>query len=610
MLPAALYKARAAHSRHNRLREGTQPKPHAGVPGKELMMGKTIRWGLACALAVCCNCAAAQEGKNVWEEYGKRVERSASVSALGSDLFGDQVSMSDGSLSFSVTDVSLSGNNALPVAFTRTFRVRDSNETRTYNDFPMEDWEIDLPNISGVFAPEWIVAGSDTPNKRCSVAPGGAGRPPAVWVGEILFESKDFWQGHIMSLPGGGGGELLLLPAGRPRPTTGGPYHWVTNDQTRVACLPRIQNGAEGDEGFLATTPDGTRYWFDWMAQNREPELIGSTAMVINPSPNLVVSHRVERQARRRNTLYATRVEDRFGNRVDYTYTNARNEPVRLTRIKSSDSRQIEIAYNTTHGAVSTVTTGTRTWQYQYAALNSVDHTLTGVTQPDGSRWGISFSGLLAANVEYHVTADPETAFRSCTTHPVVMEPTVFYGSATHPSGATGEFTLDVVEHGRTNVPVLCDKFTSPGNIKSDDLAIWPIYHHGLSLAKKRITGPGLEPLEWNYSYFSPRSFYYPVGASAEFPVCTGDVDCSIPKCVSDDCAGATTTTVTDAKGDWIRHTYGNSYRYNEGKLLRVEVGTGTAPALRSTVSKYDLSQADQAYPARFGISPRSGWEG
>ncbi|MBA3486025.1 MAG: hypothetical protein H0T88_02340, partial [Lysobacter sp.] len=66
-------------------------------------MGKTIRWGLACALAVCCNCAAAQEGKHVWEEYGKRVKSSASIGALGPDLFGDQVSMSDGSLSFSVT---------------------------------------------------------------------------------------------------------------------------------------------------------------------------------------------------------------------------------------------------------------------------------------------------------------------------------------------------------------------------------------------------------------------------------------------------------------------------------------------------------------------------
>lgn len=578
-----------------------------------MMMGNTIRWGLACALAVCCNSLAAEEGKNVWEEYGKRVKSSASVGALGPDLFGDQVSMSDGSLSFSVTDVSLAGNNALPVAFTRTFKVRNSNESHTYNDFSMEDWEIDLPNISGVFASEWIVANSATPNQRCSVAPGNAGGPPAVWVGDIQFESKDFWQGHNLSLPSGGG-ELLLLPAGRPLPTAGGPYHWVTNDQTRVACLPSIRNWSEGGEGFLATTPDGTRYWFDWMGQTREPELIGTKSHIVTPWPNKHVIHIRELQARRRNTLYPTRVEDRFGNTVEYEYTNARDQPVRLTQIKSSDGRQIRIGYNTA-GAVSAVTTGTtdtRTWKYEYAGVNSFDHTLTGVIQPDGSRWNISFANLLAANVEYHVTDNQEIEFRSCTKHPAVIEPRVFHGSVTHPSGAKGEFTLNVVAHRRTNVPVLCDNFTSPNNIKSDDLAIWPLYHHGLSLAKKRITGPGLTPLEWDYSYFSTREgAYYPGDASAEFPVCTdSNVDCSVPRCVSDDCAGASTTTVTDANGDWIRHSYGNSYRYNEGKLLSIEVGTGNAPALRSTVNTYDLSQADKAYPARFGISPRSGWEG
>jgi uncharacterized protein (DUF2252 family) len=60
------------------------------------MMGKTIRVGLACALAFCCSSAAAQDGKQIWEEHGKRVASSASVSAIGPDLFGDRVSMSNG----------------------------------------------------------------------------------------------------------------------------------------------------------------------------------------------------------------------------------------------------------------------------------------------------------------------------------------------------------------------------------------------------------------------------------------------------------------------------------------------------------------------------------
>ncbi|MDQ3276061.1 MAG: RHS repeat protein, partial [Actinomycetota bacterium] len=558
------------------------------------MMGKTIRVGLACALAFCCSSAAAQDGKQIWEEHGKRVASSASVSAIGPDLFGDRVSMSNGALSFSVTDVSLAGNSALPVAFTRTFTVRNDAGPTLHNDFPLEDWEIDLPNISGTFASEWISGASATPYQRCSVTDTGAARPPQIWFDNKVFEPKDYWQGHTLSLPTGGG-ELLLLPAGQPRPSTGGPYYWITADQTRLSCLPGIKNWTDGGEGFLAIAPDGTRYWFDWMGSTIEASLEGS------------MGNRLGRSLR---SLSPTRVEDRFGNYVNYTYVNARGSPIRLTQIKSSDGRQIDIAYSTSHGAVSAVTAGTRTWQYQYTPVGSVDHTLSVVIQPDGSRWGLSFAGLMAANVEYQTSSADGSAYRSCTTQPIVNEPKVFQGSATHPSGATGEFTVRVQAHGRTNVPALCENFTSPGNDETDDLPIFPICHHGLSLAQKRISGPGMDSLEWNYSYDSPRNFYHPAGTSPEFPVCPTGSDCSIPRCTSDDCAGSSTTTVTDSKGDWIRHTYGNSYRYNEGKLLGVEAGAAGGTVLRKTVNTYDLSQLDRAYPGRWGLSPRMNLEG
>lgn len=59
------------------------------------------------------------------------------------------------------------------------------------------------------------------------------------------------------------------------------------------------------------------------MAQNLEPELTGSTTHIVTPWHNRQVVHVKELQARRRSTLYATRVEDRFGNSVEYTYANA-----------------------------------------------------------------------------------------------------------------------------------------------------------------------------------------------------------------------------------------------------------------------------------------------
>ncbi|MGY0799868.1 hypothetical protein ACW7G0_12545 [Lysobacter sp. A286] len=415
-------------------------------------------------------------------------------------------------------------------------------------------------------------------------------------MGNEVFESKDYWQGHNLSLPTGGG-EMLLLDPGHPRPSTGGPYYWVTGDQTRVACLSAIKNWTGGGEGFLAIAPDGTKYWFDWMGQYLEPIIESTTTTFVLGVPKTST----QRHARRHNVLYPTRVEDRFGNWVTYTYTNARTAPVRLVSIQSSDARRIDVHYNAI-GHVSSVVAHGQTWSYQYAAANAVDKTLASVTLPDASSWAIEFSDLLASRVEY-TRGVPSEPWRSCVHHPDLISPESFSGRVTHPSGAVGDFTVKVQLHGRTNVPLNCNNFTAPHNDRNDDVSFWTISHHGLSLAEKKISGPGLSTGTWTYAYSSPSSYYYP-GGDSSYPVCPPGTDCSIPRCTSDDCAGSSRTTVTDPVGHWIRYHHGNSYRYNEGKLLKVEEGTG-ATVLRSIWSTYDLTQLDHEYPAKWGTSPR-----
>ncbi|MGH8084027.1 MAG: hypothetical protein ACREPV_01950 [Lysobacter sp.] len=543
----------------------------------------------------------AQEVNQIWEEYGKRIGSSSEVAPLGSNLFGDQVSLSNGALSFSVTDVSIPGNNSLPVAFTRTFTVRGRKGSHLNNDFPLADWEIDLPTISGVFAPDWVSGLLDAPGQRCSVTTPMAGRPPALWVDDHRFASKDYWQGHQLSLPSGGG-ELLLLDANRPRPSTGGPYFWITADQTRLACLPSIKNWSGGGEGFLAVAPDGTKYWFDWMAQYLQPTIEGSSFIEVSGTPKTIT----RRKARRRNVLYPTRVEDRFGNWVVYTYANARTAFVQLTRIESSDGRRIDVGYDS-KGRISTVSANGKTWSYQYATVGAVDDSLSSVVLPDQSRWSIDFSELLNAKIEY-LTGIPNEPWRTCTRPPDLVGPSSFVGRVVHPSGAVGEFTVGIRQHGRTNVPVNCLNFTLPHNDVSDDISFWPISYDGLSLTRKRITGPDIPEAVWSYRYLSPITYYFPSG-NPQKPICPIYEDCSIPRCTSDECAGMSITVVEDQSGDWVRYFHGNSYRYNEGKLLRVEVGAG-ATALRSTINTYDLTQLDHEYPAKWGTSPRSHGEG
>ncbi len=506
--------------------------------------------------------AAAEEARQPWEEYDKLIKSAEAVGTLGNDLFGDRVNLSNGALSFSTTDVSLPGNSALPVAITRTFAV--SNSRGYINDAPLGDWDLDLPRLSGVFAPTWISGAYGTPGKRCSVTTAGAAQPPVVSAGTTDFHATDYWQGNHLSLPGGGGGEMLLVKAGVGRPSTGGPYYWVTSGFTYFACLSTIQNGT--GEGFLAITAGGTKYWFDWMAQYVEPRLKGA-----KPTDGQI--------ARRKNVLYATRVEDRFGHWVTYTFTNASNAPARLTKIDASDGRRITLAYNA-QGHVGTVSDGSRTWAYEYTYPAG---TLTGVVLPDASRWTIDFAGLSSAIIRYE-GGQPGDPFRSCLDPGGVITPGAT-GTITHPSGASGAFSVAPTRHGRTNVPEACANVTTPYNDPNDDVSYYPVAWDAFSLTNKRITGPGLSPVEWTYSYLSGRGFG--------------------PPCSADSCAGTAKTTVTGPNSDYARYTFGNSYHYNEGKLLKVERGTGPDSILSTETTAYQLNGSGQPYPATIGTSPQ-----
>ncbi|HJS34230.1 MAG TPA: hypothetical protein VJ766_01955, partial [Pseudoxanthomonas sp.] len=298
---------------------------------------------------------SAQDVSRPWEEYGKLIKSRETVAALGPTLFGDQVDLNTGALSFSATDVSIPGNSKLSVAFSRSFKV--SNRKGYINDSTLADWELDAPKLSGVFASSW------GPASRCSVASAAAARPAQVSSSGTVFNAEDFWQGNHADMPGGG--EMLYNAGFATAPSTGGPYYWMTPGFTYFSCLSTTKN--EGGQGFLAIAPDGTKYWFDWMAQYVEPSLKGGQAG----------SGQI---ARRRNVLYATRVEDRFGNWVTYTYTNNYDQPARLTSILANDGRQITVGYNA-QGHVANVGTGSQTWTYEYSYPTATTGTLTAVVQ-------------------------------------------------------------------------------------------------------------------------------------------------------------------------------------------------------------------------------------
>src|SRR5690606_17299257 len=93
-------------------------------------------------------------GKLPWETFDERLKGVQSPAALDTGLFGDEVNLQNGGLSFEVTDVSLPGNSGLRVEFKRRYEVinhKDHNGA----DGMLGDWNVVVPNITGSFAPDW-----------------------------------------------------------------------------------------------------------------------------------------------------------------------------------------------------------------------------------------------------------------------------------------------------------------------------------------------------------------------------------------------------------------------------------------------------------------------
>lgn len=137
------------------------------------------RTAVASVLALLLGSGPATASKGAWEEYSELVKGAQTIAPVGPTLFGDEVSLQHGTLSFRVTDVSLRGNSALPVAVTRTFRTRTAGGAMrgtlpggNQKDGAMGDWEIDLPHVGGVFTRTtgWVNGVAGRADRRCSVA--------------------------------------------------------------------------------------------------------------------------------------------------------------------------------------------------------------------------------------------------------------------------------------------------------------------------------------------------------------------------------------------------------------------------------------------------------
>jgi RHS repeat-associated protein len=544
---------------------------------------------------------------SIYDEQGKLLRGNERVSTLGTDLFGDQVSLYTGSLEFVQTDVSLPGNNALPVSVGRRFTV-GANGMRNGH---FGDWDLEIPRAHGVFARGTLLSGwnSNGSAQRCSQygAPARVSYTPPGGTA-ASYDAWNFWQGNFIYLPGAGDQEILQRAAGNTQAPGGVPsnYPLVTKSGGMIQCIP-LASGT--GEGFLLTTPDGTQYRFDVMLSRDTQGLKGGMSTERGgdgdeepPPPTEGTQVVLPRQE---VWIVPSRVTDRYGNYVTYNWNGWQLTSMVATSIDASkpDGRTLTFTYHPSTNLIKNVTAtvqsggfgSSRIWTYSYGTG------LTSITQPDASTWTFNLAPL------YEQLEMSQPSQSSCN-GPAPASWENHEGTMTHPSGATGAFRVTELNHGRTWVKRACQNVLN-GNIIPGTWSLDPREFPVLSLTRKKIEGSGLPSggYTWVYAYDTstgnnPSSCWDPAGTAQPVVLPNDTLACTS--------SSPTTKTVevTDPHGDVLRYTYGIRSEVNDGQLLNTEVLRGGV--VKQSVAREYQSEANSGglgfsipWPSPYGTS-------
>ncbi len=476
---------------------------------------------------------------NTEAETLSRMQVKEALTPYGVDLLGERLDMHTGALSFQHLDVSIPGNTELEVAIRRSLRISGDKRARHKKDFG--DWSLDVPSISMKVA---TVDGWKT--NRCT----SNSTPEDVTVSGTYYLAYQFWNGLHMNIPGQGSQQIFDSPQGQ-FPTSADKG---TNQYWKIDCLSTISHGA--GEGFTATSPTGVKYTFDYLAYEDTSwvgQLDRDTAFML-----------------------ATKAEDRFGNSVEYDYETLSN----VTKLKTITGknqnggikRKITVTY--TGDKISKVEANGREWTYDY---NGSNH-LIKVTLPSGLFWSITVDNLVNAGLQSGLKLVCGGAMAQRT------------GAITHPYGAVGEYTLNEISHGRTQVPYnfVNGAGTGGGSCIGEDVRTQRSYDT-ISLTQKKLSGPGLDDMIWNYTYSQTQGGWTTSSGVSE----------------------VNTTTVVDPEGHKTVHHFNRNYNWEEGAEEKTEIFDGTTTLLRTVENQFEvgpmlggaIATADNDKPTRY---PRS----
>lgn len=472
-----------------------------------------------------------------FEAYEKEIDRASKTSKLPEfGEFGDYIDTFTGSVTFRKTVVAIEGNNDLRVA--ADYIIKMQTKPGGVPDFVMER---DLGYLEGSHSSEygWIAGYAPTNynRNRCSDPRALSATQGAATI-RILkpldnIVPGDYWGGNTLYIPDHKGGYIRPISADEPRPT-GLDVKWATNSGWRFTCylLP------DGSEGFVGHRPNGHKYYFG------VPIAQSVNAQIISPNrPDVDGWLDVDKFR-----MYVTRIEDQFGNWVNYSNN----------QISSSDGRSISFASNSSQMA--TIQSSGRQWVIA-GSLMSPDN--VSITNPDGSTWRFIHTGSFG-RIESNM-------LNSCSTQQSI--PSLFTGQITAlittESGATGTFTFQPRRRGFSFVNFECN-FALAGHKEGQSYSKNTHFTDDVSLVSRTVSGPGFAPYTYTLDYGPVNACYAANGNALNPEPCHANSPAT------------RTTTLTGPDGATTKFTYGNKENVNAGLLL-----SESKPGLEETSSEY-----------------------
>ncbi len=394
------------------------------------------------------------------------------VEALTSNLAGESISLADGSLSFTVTDLSIKTNSQIPLNITRTYNRLTGKNDKSPAQFG--DWELELPKIEATY-----LKGSTrySNNYYSSTACSSALSPgPISFYGDV-YEQHEYWNGADVIIPGASG--KLLSGSGQ--------HRYRTKLNASINC-----SSENGNEYFIVKTSEGLIYTL-----GHRIEKLGLPLVKTKP-------------AQRSKLAYvATKVEDKFGNTLHYIFDGSKLEKITYQPSGSAHSEDLVSFSYESSGRINKITSQERVWEYLYEEkYANQNHNLTDVILPTGQSWEYDFPEFI--NYASKIYVKPNFNVESC----IYSHTTPLYGPESslkvkHPNGANISFNYKLTVHGRTEVPAKSQRHTRQGK---------PINYNAcyanLAISSKSIDIND-EQYVWTYAYSNNYSHFNSAGLSS-----------------------------------------------------------------------------------------------